>query len=196
MSARRGRRKSGLLLDLFAWVLIPGYTLLLAGGARWLGTNFSALAVTGAGRYRGFLFWGLLVGGYFFLLLSRLAAYLPGFRARLLLRLLTGGACLCLIYALAIPYLPAYFPRFAALHVLLAALACGLLMAALLVALLALERARPGRFGRLLLVWAGIAAGSGALFLLAGMVSSALEVFFTVATVLLLRRLWLAARER
>ena len=43
-------------------------------------------------------------------------------------------------YAVAIPYLPEYFPKYAALHVLLAAGACVLLMLALLVILLALRQ--------------------------------------------------------
>ena len=38
--------------------------------------------------------------------------------------------------------------------------------------------------------------GSGLLFLLAGMVSSALEVFFTITAALLTRRIWLTVGER
>ena len=52
-------------------------------------------------------------------------------------------AVLSLAYAVAIPYLPAYFPKYAALHVLLAAGACVLLMLALLTVLLALRRTDP-----------------------------------------------------
>lgn len=44
--------------------------------------------------------------------------------------------------------------------------------------------------------WGLIAGGSGLLFLLAGMVSSALEVFFTITAALLTRRIWLTAGER
>ena len=66
---RGGPRRSGLLLDLFACFLIPAYTLLFAGSRAWFSTNFSVIAVTGPDHYRGFLYWGVLAGGYFFLML-------------------------------------------------------------------------------------------------------------------------------
>ena len=94
-------------------------------------------------------------------------------------------------YALAIPYLPDYFPRFAALHVGLAAGACALLMLALLVILLILRRQRPERYGRLLIAWGLIVLGSAVLFLIPRMVSSALEVFFTISAALLARKLYM-----
>jgi len=182
------------LLDFFACFLIPAYTLLFAGSMQWFSTNFSVIAVTGSDHYRGFLYWGILAGGYFFVMLNKLALALPYFWARLSLRLLTLAACLSLVYALAIPYLPAYFPKYAALHVLLAALACVLVMAALLLSLLALRRQDPERYRPLLLAWGLIVAGCAVIFLIGGMVTSALEVFFTIAAVSLVRRLWLALR--
>ena len=54
---------------------------------------------------------------------------------------------------------------------------------------------RPPSSG-VLVRWGLIAGGSGLLFLLAGMVSSALEVFFTITAALLTRRIWLTAGER
>ena len=134
---RGGPRRSGLLLDLFACFLIPAYTLLFAGSRAWFSTNFSVIAVTGPDHYRGFLYWGVLAGGYFFLMLMKLASILRSRVAQTAAILLTLAACLSLCYALAIPYLPEQFPRYADLHVILAALACVLLMLALLVALLA-----------------------------------------------------------
>ena len=170
---RGGPRRSGLLLDLFACFLIPAYTLLFAGSRAWFSTNFSVIAVTGPDHYRGFVYWGVLAGGYFFLMLMKLAA------------------CLSLCYALAIPYLPERFPRYAGLHVILAALACVLLMLALLAALLALYRRRPDRYVPLLRAWLIIVGICGVLFLIPRMVSSALEVFFTVSAALLVRKTWL-----
>ena len=115
-------------LDFFACFLIPAYTLLFAGSVEWFGTNFSVIAVTGPDHYRGFIYWGVLAGGYFFVMLSRMAFRLPGRWMRWLVRLLAVCAVLSLAYALAIPYLPRYFPKYAALHVVLAAGACVLLM--------------------------------------------------------------------
>ena len=163
-------KPSHLWLDLFACFLIPAYTLLFAGSTAWFGTNFSVIAVLGPDHYRGFIYWGVLAGGYFLVMLNALAAVLPGWRAGLAVRLLAAAACLCLAYALAIPYLPEYFPKYAALHVLLAASACVLLML--------------------------ITLGCGALFLIPRMVSTALEVFFTISAALLARRMWLLAKAQ
>ncbi len=190
------KKKQGhFWLDLAACFLIPGYTLLFAGSRAWFGSNFSVIAVMGEDHYRGFVCWGLLAGGYFLIMLSRLAGLLsrPGPRAGVLV--LTTLALLCLGYALVIPYLPAHFPEYAALHVVLAALACVLLMGALLVILLSLRRQDPMRWRGFLPVWSGIVAGSALLFWLAGIVSTALEVFFTVSVTLLVRRVWLRGQD-
>lgn len=190
----RAPHRGSFWLDLFACFLIPAYTLLFAGSVRWFSTNFSVLAVAGADHYRGFVCWGVLAGGYFFVMLNKLALTLPRFWARLTLRLLTLAACLSLAYAIAISYLPGQFPKYAALHVALAALACVLLMAGLLAALLSLCRRRPERYGRLLLAWGLIVAGCGVIFWAGGMVTTALEVFFTISSALLLRTVWLTRR--
>ena len=185
-------KKSGhFWLDFFACFLIPAYTLLFAGSVQWFGSNFSVIAVAGPDHYRGFIYWGLLAGGYFFVMLNALAAALPGQRARLAVRLLTAAAVLALAYALAIPYLPEYFPRYAALHVVLAALASVLLMVALLTILLTLRRRDQDRWARPLREWELIVAGCVLLFLIPRMVSTALEVFFTISAALLARRIWL-----
>ena len=178
-------------LDFTACFLIPCYTLLFAGSVKWFGTNFSVIAVTGADHYRGFVYWGVLAGGYFFVMLSRLAFTLPKRWERTLVRLLAVCAVLSLTYAVAIPYLPEYFPKYAALHVLLAALSCVLLMLALLVILLSLRWTGPERWHRPLWAWGLIVLGCAVLFLISRMVSTALEVFFTIATALLTRRIWL-----
>ena len=157
--------------------------------------QFSVIAVTGEDHYWGFVYWGVLAGGYFAVMLTKLALILPRLWQRIAVCLLTLLACLALGYALAIPYLPDDFPGFASLHVVLAAGACVLLMLALLLVLLLLYRRGPERYRPLLVRWGLIAGGSGLLFLLAGMVSSALEVFFTITAALLTRRLWLTAGE-
>lgn len=188
------KKSAHFWLDFLACFLIPAYTLLFAGSVRWFGTNFSVIAVTGPDHYRGFVYWGILAGSYFFVMLSRLAFVLPRRRERAAVRLLTVCAVLSLAYAVAIPYLPAYFPKYAALHVLLAAGACVLLMLALLTVLLALRRTDPARWRRPLRGWLLIVAGSALLFLIPRMVSTALEVFFTISAALLVRRAWLLVK--
>ena len=196
MRPARARRRRGFWLDLFACFLIPAYTLLFAGSVEWLGTNFSVIAVTGKDHYWGFVYWGALAGGYFAVMLTKLALILPRLWQRSAVCLLALLACLALGYALAIPYLPDDFPGFASLHVVLAAGACVLLMLALLLVLLSLYRDSPENYRLLLVRWGLIVGGSGLLFLLARMVSSALEVFFTITAALLTRRIWLTVGER
>ena len=185
------KKPSHFWLDFFACFLIPAYTLLFAGSVQWFGTNFSVIAVTGPDHYRGFVYWGILAGGYFFVMLNRLAFRLPRRGERAGTRLLTVCAVLSLAYAVAIPYLPEYFPKYAALHVFLAALACVLLMLALLATLLALRQAGPDRWARPLRAWGLIVLVCAVLFLIPGMVTSALEVFFTISAALLARGIWL-----
>lgn len=183
------------LLDFFACFLIPAYTLLFAGSVQWFGTNFSVTAVTGPDHYRGFIYWGLLAGGYFLVLLNALASALPQPGARLTVRILTAAALLSLAYAIAIPYLPAYFPKYAVLHVALAAGACVLLMLALLLIILFLRQENPLLWAKPLHTWKLIVLGCAVLFLIPRMVSTALEVFFTISAALLARRAWLLVKE-
>ena len=188
------RKPGHFWLDFFACFLIPAYTLLFAGSVQWFGTNFSVIAVTGPDHYRGFVYWGILAGGYFFVMLSKLAFSLPRRRERWLARLLAVCAVLSLAYALAIPYLPAYFPKYAALHVVLAAGACVLLMVALQFIILVMSRKDPARWsGPRRMCWVMV-VGCAVLFLIPRMVSSALEVFFTISAALLARKMWLLGR--
>lgn len=134
--------------------------------------------------YRKFVFWGLCSMGYFYVLLTRLALRVPRPWVRRSVFVLALTACVSLGYAMFIPYLPDQIPNWAKLHVFLAAGSCVVLLAALLI-LLAHWRNR-----RLLKLWLGLNLCYGVLFLLGGMVTSALEVFFTLSAALLTRSLW------
>lgn len=180
-------RRAPLWLNLYACLLIPAYTLLFAGATQWFSSNFSVIAVMGRDNYRGFVLWGLLAGGYFLAVLIQIGRTFRMRSVRRTMYLLTVSACACLGCAIMVPYLPDYLPRFARLHVMWAFSACVLLMLALACA----WRENHARYARLLLAWVGIAAGSGVLFAAAEMVSSALEVFFTIAAAQLARPLWI-----
>jgi len=123
--------------------------------------------------------------GYFYVLLVRLALRVPCAPLRRGVFLLTLAACVSLCYAVFIPYLPDMIPRWAVLHVVLAAGSCVLLLAAMLLLLL------YWREWSLLRVWMAMNGGYGVLFLWGGMVTSALEVFFVISAALLLRSLWI-----
>ena len=188
--------RSSVLLDGYACFLIPAITLLFAGRTAWLGTNFSVLAVMGEGRYRGFLLWGLSAGAYFLVMLIRLADTMPGTGRRAARYGVILGACACLEYALLVPYVPEQFPDYARLHVALAFSAGVLAMLVLLELLLTLWYGDRRRYGGLLWGWFAIAAGSVALLMLVGKVTSGLEVFFTLSSVLLVRSLWIKRKNQ
>ena len=185
----RRRQRENLLLDFWACFLLPGYTLLFAGSVKWFSTNFSVLAVTGANHYRGFLIWGLLAGMYFLVTLGCLASTLKRTWQRRGAYLLLAAGGICLAAGLPLPYLPARYPQVSQLHTLLLFSACVWMMGALLWLLLSFQR-EEGGYDRLIWAWCGIAAGCGVLFVLAGIISTALEVFFTLSAAQLVRRLW------
>lgn len=191
MSPQKPHSRTTAFLDFYACFLLPAYTLLFAGSVEWFSTNFSVRAVLGEDYYRGFVLWGLLAGAYFMVLLTRLAATFPGMVFRLGMSALTLAACACLIYAILIPYLPDQFPSYAQLHVALAFTSCVLMMLALLLILLRCRREDRTGYRHLFRAWWGIVLSCGVLFALAGIISSALEVFFTLAAAQLTRLLWL-----
>lgn len=178
-------------LNFFACFFIPVYTLIFAGTVQWFGTNFSVIAVTGPRHYRGFILWGLMAGSFFLIMLYLLSSTCVQKWQRIVTRGVTLAACGSLVYGLMVPYLPVYFPQYAQLHIVLAFAACVLLMLAILCLLLWWEKEKKGHYKRQMIAWGLITAGSGVIFLLGGMVTSALEVFFTITTTLLIRRLWL-----
>lgn len=191
----RGKQRENLLLDFWACFLLPGYTLLFAGSVKWFSTNFSVLAVTGADHYRGFLVWGVLAGVYFLVLLGRLAATLTQTWQRRGGYLLLGAAAVCLGLGLPLPYLPARYPEVARLHTLLIFSACVWMMGALLWLLLSFRRDQGRSYDRLLLAWGAIVLVCGVLFALSGIISTALEVFFTLSAAQLVRRMWMRRKN-
>lgn len=186
---KKSRSVLSLLLDLWGVFLIPAYTLLFAGSVEWFSTNFSVLAVAGAGHYRGFLVWGLLAGGYFLVMLTLLTSALPRRNIRRMIYTFGWSGAVCLGLGLPLPYVPEFLPGISQLHVLLAFSACVLVMLALLVLTMALYR-EDKSYRPFLKGWGAIVAGCGVLFALSGMISTALEVFFTLSVTLFFRRLW------
>ena len=189
------RRSHPLLLDLWACFVLPAYTLLFAGSVTWLGTNFSVLAVAGERYYRGFLLWGLLAGGYFLAVLWSLAGTVRAPGVKWAVRGLLLLSCGCLGVGLPLPYLPERFPGVAWTHTAMVMTSCVGMMGCLLVLLTCFRREDRTAYRPFFRGWLLIVGVCGALFLLAGIISTALEVFFTISTALLVRRLWLRRRE-
>lgn len=173
-----------------AGFLIPAYTLLFAGETGWLSTNFSRLAVLGEGRWRAFVLWGAVTGGYFLAVLSGLGTTMPGRLSRRGVYAMTWTALAALLGAVLIPYLPERFPADARRHVTLAMGACVLLMAALGLVVVQGCREDLRKYRGTAAGWLVIAAVSGVMLVWGEMVTSALEVYFATGSVLLGRRLW------
>lgn len=174
-----------MTMNVLAYFLIPIYTVLFTRGYGWFTTNFSVIGNI-MDKKLAFLTWGLMVGLYFYLVYRSIAKYmaLHSLTARLI-----PGALLLLFFAITTPYLPDEMPFKSFLHIVFAFVSTVLLLAFLLSVCWQQYRADPGAYRPYLAALAVIAVVSAGLLALAGIVSSALEIFITVTTVLLSRRL-------
>lgn len=174
-----------MFLSFVAYILIPVYTVWFVQDSNWFTTNFSVIGNM-IGRKEEFVFWGLIVGIYFFWCLRRIARELKDHaRGTRLIPL----SLILLTFALTTPYLPEQLPLKSFLHIIFAFMAAVCLMLCLFFMVWQLYRLRPDVYGRYLTALAGITVISALLLGLAGIVSSALELFFTISSVVLVRRL-------
>lgn len=173
------------MTDIFAYLIIPVYTILFAWDTNWFTTNFS---VIGNMEYRNnaFLFWGIMIGLYFFFILNRILKWIPSGRKETVLVIISE---LLLALAVFTPYLPEQFPFRSFLHVIFAFLASLILLASLYLILWKLMRIDETRFRPYLNVLVLSTAVSAVLLIIAGIVSSALEIYFTISCVVLVRKL-------
>ena len=162
------------MLNLIAYIIIPAYTILFVKGYGWFTTNFS------------------VIGNY----LHRKDAFYYSLRTAIRLMkqkpkgtFLVPSSLVLLFCAITTPYLPEEMPFKSFLHIIFAFMAAVLLLASLFLIILKEYRTDPSRYGSCLFAWAGIVAGSAFLLILVGIVSSALEIYFTITSVILTRRL-------
>lgn len=178
-----------MLLSLTAYALIPLYTLMFVSGTNWFTSNLSVIG-SWPDRRMAFFFLGIIIGLYYLVVLRRLLSCLPRHNWE------TGilyAAFLLLLFAITTPYLPDSVPLQAFLHVVFAFSASVLLALCLyliLWRLSALSQAsrrflRPYRFSMTV-----ITAVSAILLVIAGIISSALEIFFIIATTILVQKLY------
>lgn len=175
---------------LAAYVVIPVFTILFASGSNWFTSNFSVIG-SQIGRQEEFILWGLAVGIYFFWFLLRISS---SFTAQSGLKIrgiwLTPLALLLLSFAVTTPYLPQQFPFQSFLHVIFAFCAAVCLVLSLLFMVWSLYRQNAKRYRPFLFGLAGIVFVSLFLLWLCGIVSSALEIFFTISSAVLVQRLY------
>lgn len=192
-----GWEVSAMLLNLLAYFIIPAYTLLFVKGYGWFTTNFSVIG-NYIHRRDAFVLWGLIVGSYFFYTLSSIVRHMdktaegvpstemPRRRRTKRTPLITVSLVL-LFCAITTPYLPEELPLKSFLHIIFAFLAAVLLLVCLIMIIWHQYLLDPERYGSCLYAWAAIVAGSAFLLILVGIVSSALEIYYTVTTVILTR---------
>jgi hypothetical protein len=177
-----------MLLWFITYILIPINTILFVQGSNWFTTNFSVIG-NRIGREEEFVLWGLMVGIYFFWSLRQIALRMPvapGFTWLIPL------AMTLLAFAVTTPYLPEKLPLKSRLHIVFAFLSASCLFLCLWRFIWILYQYNREKYRLFLIGLSGIALFSLLLFLAAGIISSALEIFFTITSVLMVRRLYLS----
>lgn len=180
-----------MFLCLIAYILIPAYTIWFVQDSNWFTTNFSVLGNL-FGRQEEFVLWGLVVGIYFFWCLCRIVRLMPEKpRCTWLIPL----SLVLLTFAITTPYLPEQLPLKAFLHIVFAFIAAVCLMACLYLIVWRLYQGENEAYRPYLIGLTGITLFSTFLLMLAGIVSSALEIFFTISTVVIVYRLYRKLRN-
>lgn len=181
-----------MFLNFIAYFLIPVYTIWFVQDSNWFTTNFSVLGNT-IGRNEEFVLWGVIVAIYFFWCLRTIVKRMP--RPPIGSGLIPVSLIL-LTFALTTPYLPEQLPLKSFLHIIFAFMAAVCLMICLIMIVWQLYKLEPEVYRRYLTALAVISVISAFLLALAGIVSSALEIFFTISTVVLVRRLLRRVMDR
>lgn len=174
-----------MFLSFIAYILIPIYTLLFVEGTNWFTTNFSVVGNM-MDRSEAFILWGLIVGIYFYYCLRSIVSRMtPKPKGRFLI----PASLVLLTFALTTPYLPDQFPFKSFLHIIFAFMAAVCLLLCLYLIVWQLYRTDRTTYRPYLISLIIITLFSSYLFILAGIVSSALEIFFSVSSVVLVRQL-------
>ena len=175
-----------MILNITAYFIIPVYTFLFARGTDLFRLNFSVLGSL-ANRKNAFLLWGIIVGIYFYYVLRKIIHHLPRNRKE---TVTSVSALILLAFAVTTPYLPENRPFRAFLHVIFAFSASVLLLACLYLIVWKLYCMNREVYRPYFICLNIITVLSAMLLCLAGIVSSALEIFFTVSCTLMLIRLY------
>lgn len=174
-----------MFLNFVAYILIPAYTVWFVEGTNWFNTNFSVLG-NRIGRAEEFVLWGLIVGIYFFWCLKAIVTHM---NRKPKGTFLIPTSMILLTFALTTPYLPEQLPLKSFLHIIFAFMAAVCLMLCLYLIVWQLCQTDRNLYKPYLLLLIGITLFAAFLLILAGIVSSALEVFFTISTTVLVRQL-------
>jgi len=184
-TCKKQMKRTGQRMKFWAYFLIPVYTVLFTRGYNWFTTNFSVIG-NFFDRKKSFLLWGVLVGGYFYVIHRKI-------RSRVVLHPICAGlipAALVLLFcAITTPYLPEELPFKSVLHIVFAFLSTVLVLLYLLWIIGDRYRIYPGIYRRFLYGWGAIVGVSALLLAVAGIISSALEIYVTLTSVAMAERL-------
>lgn len=181
-----------LLISITAYLIIPVYTLLFAWKTDWFSMNFSVLGNLSS-RKNLFLLWGIIVGIYFYYVLENIIKRLPRNKKE---KTVSKTALFFLSLAVLTPYLPDAHPFPAVLHVVFSFLTSVFLIICLYMVIWKLYCMNQAVYRNFFICLNGITALSFLLFHLAGIVSTALEVFFVLSCTFLLQKLYLKVVTR
>lgn len=174
-----------MLLSLIGYILIPLYTIQFVEGSNWFSTNFSVIG-SSIDRKGEFVLWGIMVGIYYFYCLRTLVNRM---KRKPKCTFLIPASLLLLTAAITTPYLPEEVPLKSFLHVIFSFVAAVCLLLCLYLVVWQLYQDSKEQYRPYLILLIGITLFSGFLLILVGIVSSALEIFFTISTVILVRRI-------
>lgn len=186
---------------LTAYIIIPIFTILFAQDSNWFTSNFSVIG-SQIGRQEEFILWGLIVGGYFFRCLQKILAVnsvpdSPKAENPKILNHRKSASTYLLFLALALltfaittPYLPRQLPFWSVLHVISAFCSAVCLVLVMSLTIWNLYQKDKKQYQPFLIGLAGIVSCSVILLWLCGIVSSALEIFFTISSAVLVQRLY------
>lgn len=180
-----------MFLWFVTYILIPVYTIFFVQDSNWFTTNFSVIG-SSLEKQEEFVLWGLVVGIYFYWHLRKIIREMtPAPRGMWLIPL----SFTLLTFAITTPYLPKQFPLKAFLHVIFAFTAAVCLILCIFLVLWKLTQNDPQQYRPYLWNLYGIITISALLLILAGIVSSALEIFYTISTTILVRRMYISTKS-
>lgn len=176
-----------MLLRIFAYVIIPLYTILLALQDDLFESNLSVISSAPEHKY-AFMFWAFMVVTFLYLVVTKVIDN-NHLRYHKLDRFLLVSCCVLLLLAATTPYAPTNDPLKAELHIVFAFSSTIFLLLSFLVIILELYRHNPKQYKKHLLYTIFIALVSIFLFVSIGVVSGLLEIIITIAATLLSKSL-------
>lgn len=170
-----------MLLNIIAYFLLPVYTLLFIRGSHLFYSNFSVHGNLPCNQLE-FLLWGIMNGFYFYILIKKILINMNEMKRERIILNITG---VLLFMAITTPYLPSEVPFRSFLHILFAFLSALLLLINLYLIVWKLYQKNSYDFRIYLYCLHFIAGFSILLLMVVGIVSTALEFFFSISCTVL-----------